>query len=98
MGAAENKNISPVQKELLKWHWKLRIGMHRIQEMMCERHYEDPNGRTTILTTIIQPKNLSAGTIFLWGGGGGVWAKKVVTLRGLQISEKKEILHKPTVF
>jgi hypothetical protein len=30
-------------------------------------------------------------------GGGGVWAKKVVTLRGLRISEKKEILRKPTV-
>ena len=34
---------------------------------------------------------------FFVGGGGGVWAKKVVTLRGLQISEKKEILRKPTV-
>jgi hypothetical protein len=34
----------------------------------------------------------------LWGGGRGVWAKKVVTLRGLlQVSEKKEILCKPTV-
>jgi hypothetical protein len=34
---------------------------------------------------------------FFCGGGGGVWAKKVVTLRGLRISEKKEILRKPTV-
>ena len=31
----------------------------------------------------------------MWGGGG-VWAKKVVTLCGLRISEKKEILRKPT--
>ena len=31
------------------------------------------------------------------GGEGGVWAKKGVTLRGLRISEKKEILRKPTV-
>jgi hypothetical protein len=34
---------------------------------------------------------------FFVGGGGGVWAKKFVTLHGLRISEKKEILRKPTV-
>ena len=34
---------------------------------------------------------------FFGGGGGGVWAKKAVTLRGLWISEKKEILCKPTL-
>ena len=60
VGAAENENISPAQKELLKWHWKLGIGMYCIQEMMRERHYEDPDGRTIILPTIIQPKNPSA--------------------------------------
>jgi len=60
VGAAENKNISAAQTELLKWHWKLGIGIHRIQEMMREQHYEDPDGRTTILPAIIQPKNSSA--------------------------------------
>jgi hypothetical protein len=60
VGAAENENISAAQKVLLKWHWKLGIGMYRIQEMMRERHYEDPDGRTTILPAIIQPKNPSA--------------------------------------
>jgi len=60
VGAAENENISPAQTELLKWHWKLGSGMYRIQEMMRECHYEDPDGRTTILPTIIQPKNPSA--------------------------------------
>jgi len=34
--AAENENISAAQTELLKWHWKLGIGIHRIQEMMRE--------------------------------------------------------------
>jgi hypothetical protein len=34
---------------------------------------------------------------FFVGGGGGVWAKKFVTLHGLRISEKKEILRKPTL-
>ena len=36
------------------------IGIYRIQEMMRQRHYEDPDGRTTILPAIIQPKNASA--------------------------------------
>ena len=31
------------------------------------------------------------------GGGRGRFEKKGVTLRGLRISEKKEILRKPTV-
>ena len=57
VGAAENENISAAQTELLKWHWTLDIGIYCIQEMMCERHYEDPDGRTTILPAIIQPKN-----------------------------------------
>jgi hypothetical protein len=54
------KKKSDAQKELLKWHWKLGIGMCCIQEMMREQHYEDPDGRTTILPAIIQPKNSSA--------------------------------------
>ena len=41
-------------------------------------------------------RGCAAGAFFV-GGGGGVWAKKVVTLRRLRISEKKEILRKPTV-
>ncbi len=31
------------------------------------------------------------------GGEGGAWYEKGVTLRGLRISKKKEILRKPTV-
>jgi hypothetical protein len=41
-------------------------------------------------------RGCAAGAFFCWGGGG-VWAKKFVTLRGLRISEKKEILRKPTL-
>jgi hypothetical protein len=44
------------QKELLKWHWKLGISMYCIQEMMRERHYEEPNGNKTILPATIKPK------------------------------------------
>jgi len=60
VGAAVNENISAAQTELLKWHWKLGIEIHCIQEMMRERHYEDPDGKMTILPAIIQPKNSSA--------------------------------------
>jgi hypothetical protein len=36
-------------------HWD-----DHIQEMMCECHYEYPDGRKTILPAIIQPKYPSA--------------------------------------
>jgi len=45
VGAAENENISAAQTEHLKWYWTLGIGIYRIQEMMRERHYKDPDGR-----------------------------------------------------
>ena len=60
VGANGNENLSAPQKELLKWHWKLGISMYRIQEMMRERHYEEPNGNKTILPAIIKPKLVSA--------------------------------------
>ena len=56
VGSQANENLSGPQKELLKWHWKLGIGMHRIQILMCERHYHDAEGVTTILPAIIKPK------------------------------------------
>ncbi len=34
--------------------------MYRIQEMMREWHYEEPNGNKTILPAIIKPKYASA--------------------------------------
>ena len=60
VGISNNKNRSTPQKELLKWHWKLGISMYRIQEMMREWHYEEPNGNKTILPAIIKPKYASA--------------------------------------
>jgi hypothetical protein len=56
MGAPANKNLSGPQKELLKWDWKSGKGMYPIQFLMCEHHYEDPDGKTTILAAIIKPK------------------------------------------
>ncbi len=44
-------------------------------------------------------RGFAAGAVlFDLGGNGAFWQKKGVTLRGLWISEKKEILHKLTVF
>ncbi len=60
VGSQANKILSGPQKELLKWHWKLGISMYFVQEMMRERHYEEPDGKKTILPAIIKPKNLSA--------------------------------------
>jgi hypothetical protein len=56
VGAPANKNLSGPQKELLKCHWKLGIGMYCFQSFMCKRHYEEPDGKTTILPAIIKPK------------------------------------------
>jgi hypothetical protein len=41
-------------------------------------------------------RGCAAVAYFFWGEGG-LLAKKGVTLHGLRISEKKEILRKPTV-
>jgi hypothetical protein len=60
VGTTENENLSAPQKELLKWHWKLGISMYRIQEVMRERHYEEPGGHKTILPAIIKLKLASA--------------------------------------
>jgi hypothetical protein len=54
------------------------------------------NNKTQLLSNY-KPIGAAPQGHFFVGGGGGVWAKKFVTLRGLQISEKKEILRKPTV-
>ena len=59
VGAVENENLTAPQRELLLWHWKLGIGMQRIQSMMRERHYEDHLGRTESHPPIIKPKYAS---------------------------------------
>jgi hypothetical protein len=42
-------------------------------------------------------RGFAAGAVFFWGVGRGRFGKKGVTLRGLRISKKKEILHKLTI-
>ena len=56
VGDVENENLSAAQRELLLWHWKLGIGMQRIQAMMRDQLYEDHLGRTERHPPIIKPK------------------------------------------
>ena len=60
IGDSENSNLTNPQKELLLWHWKLGIGMQRIQELMRDRTYEEPLGQHTVLPPIIKAKFPSA--------------------------------------
>jgi hypothetical protein len=61
---------------------------------------DDDNDTNTIKSFIVQAEGgFAAGAVLFDLGGNGVfWQKKGVTLRGLRISEKKEILRKLTVF
>jgi hypothetical protein len=59
VGDVENENLTAPQRELLLWHWRLGIGMQRIQSMMREQHYEDHLGRTECHPPIIKTKYAS---------------------------------------
>jgi hypothetical protein len=52
----DNKNLSSAQKELLLWHWKLGIGMQRIQELMRVNQVEEPDGATSTMDRVITPQ------------------------------------------
>ncbi len=56
VGGTENENLSMPQKELLLWHWKLGIGMQRVQTMMRKRTFEDPFGRIQVHPPIIKTR------------------------------------------
>ena len=56
VGGPVNENLTMAQKELLLWHWRLGVGMQRIQAMMRNRTYEDPLGRHTVLPPIIKAR------------------------------------------
>ena len=56
VGGHENENLTMAQKELLLWHWRLGIGMQRIQTMMRNRTFEDLFGRMQLHPPIIKSK------------------------------------------
>jgi hypothetical protein len=55
------------------------------------------HGWGLIICQTVQANRGCAAVASFFGGEGGLLTKKGVTLRGLRISEKKEILRKPTV-
>jgi hypothetical protein len=55
VGDSANKNLTSPHRELLLWHWKLSINMYQVQELMCERMFEEPLGKWTVLPPIIKP-------------------------------------------
>jgi hypothetical protein len=65
VGGLENENLLMPQKELLLWHWKLGIGMQRVQSMMRNRTFKDPFGRTQVHPPIIKSKFASTASCMI---------------------------------
>ncbi len=57
-----NVNLTPGQKELLLWHWRLGISMSRIQELMVPHQAKDKNGLQDIMPCVITPAFKTAAT------------------------------------
>ena len=56
VGNEDNYNLTGPQRELLLWHWKLGISMHRIQQMMVEHASTDRNNDQVVMPQVITPK------------------------------------------
>jgi hypothetical protein len=57
-----NDNLTPGQKELLLWHWRLGISMSRIQELMVSHRAKDENGLQDAMPCLITPAFKTAAT------------------------------------
>ena len=51
-----NEHLTSAQKELLLWHWRLGVSMHRVQELMREIPMEDPAGVQSEAAQVIKPR------------------------------------------
>jgi hypothetical protein len=56
VGGLVNENLTMTQKELLLWHWRLGVGMQRIQAIMHNHTFEDPYGQSQVHPPIIKAK------------------------------------------
>ena len=56
VGTDANTNLTRAQKELLLWHWRLGISMHRVQELMRGHQAKEPHGKHTWMPPVIKPK------------------------------------------
>jgi hypothetical protein len=57
-----NVNLTPGQKELLLWHWRLGISMSHIQELMVPHWAKDENGLQGVMPCVIMPAFKTAAT------------------------------------
>ncbi len=57
-----NVNLTPGQKELLLWHWRLGISMSCIQELIVPHWAKDENGLRDIMPCVITPALKTAAT------------------------------------
>jgi hypothetical protein len=60
-----NVNLTPGQKELLLWHWRLGISMSRIQELMVAHWAKDENGLKDMMPCLITPVFKTAATCLI---------------------------------
>ena len=60
-----NKNLTSAEKELLLWHWKMGIGMQRVQKLMQCVEVRELNGSVTIMDQVITPHIKSAATCLI---------------------------------
>ena len=56
VGNDDNINLTRAQKELLLWHWRLGISMHRVQELMRGHMSVDQHGEKVWMPAVITPK------------------------------------------
>ena len=56
VGPPVNKNFTGPQKDLLLWHWKIRVSMYHIQGFTRDRIYEETTGKISIMSPTIKPK------------------------------------------
>ena len=59
LGVEENVNLTNAQMEHLLWHLKLDASMHHIQELMYVHTAKEPNGKHSLMPTVIEPKFVS---------------------------------------
>jgi hypothetical protein len=57
-----NVNLTPGQKELLLWHWRLGMSMSRIQGLVVPHRAKDENGLQDVMPCVITPAFKTAAT------------------------------------
>ena len=59
VGVEDNVGLTNAQEKLLLWHWKLGINMHQIHELMHVHTAKEPDGKHSLMPTVIKSKCVS---------------------------------------